>query len=53
MDATNQQIVEQSQAISRLADAIANDTIVGPKYAAIKRLADMVDTLAAWVGDDR
>jgi hypothetical protein len=51
--ATEAQINEQANAIATLAASIANGTLIGPRYAAAKRLRDMVDTLEAWVGDDR
>lgn len=51
--ATPAQIKEQAQAITTLAEAIAEGKIDGPLYAAAQRLDDMVDTLIAWIGDDR
>lgn len=51
--ASEEQIRELAATLADQAQAIADDTIVGPRFAAIKRLQDNVDTLAAWVGDDR
>lgn len=53
MSATPDQIREQAQAIATLAEAIANGTLVGPRYAATRRLLDMTVTLSHWIGDDR
>jgi len=43
----------QAEAIAQLATAIANGDVIGPVYAAVRRLADMADTLQAWTEDDR
>lgn len=51
--ATQKQITEQAQAVANLAEAIAEDTLPGPRYAAVLQLKDMVDTLGHWIGDDR
>jgi hypothetical protein len=53
MPATDDQIKDLAEAIQMQAQAIADDRIVGPRYAVVKRLAENVDTLAAWIGDDR
>jgi hypothetical protein len=53
MSATPQQIVEQARAIEAQAKALADGTVTGPRYAAVKRLQDNIETLAAWIGDDR
>lgn len=47
------QIRELASVISRDAAVIANGTLVGSRAAALTRMKDNVDTLAAWVGDDR
>lgn len=46
-------IRELADRIATQARAIAEGTLIGPRYAAINRLQDNLDTLAAWVGDDR
>jgi hypothetical protein len=51
--ATEQQITDLAGAIVQQAEAIQKGTVVGPRYAAVKRLQHNVDTLAEWVGDDR
>lgn len=53
MIATDAQITEQANAAAALARAIADGTIIGSRYAAARRLSDMADVLATWVGDDR
>jgi hypothetical protein len=53
MNITHRQYVEQAIAIANLADAIATDSLIGPHYAAVARLVDMVDTLRVWTEDDR
>lgn len=53
MRATEHQITELASAIEAQARAIAHGTVVGPRYSAVKRLQDNIETLAAWVGDDR
>jgi hypothetical protein len=45
--------MEQARAISTLADSLADGTVIGPRYAAVQRLAEMVKTLEAWTPDDR
>lgn len=51
--ATEEQIQELASAIAEQASAIADGTLTGPRYAAVRRLINNVDTLRAWVGDDR
>jgi len=51
--ATAEQIADLARAIERQAAAIADGTVVGPLYAATRRLAANVATLAEWVPDDR
>lgn len=53
MAATEEQIVELASVIASQAQAIADGMVVGPRHSAAKRLADNVDTLTAWIGDDR
>lgn len=53
MAATEDQITDLAQVIANQAEAVATGNVVGPRYSAIKRLQNNVDTLAAWVGDDR
>lgn len=53
MAATEQQIVELAGTVATQAEAIAQGTVRGPRYAAVARLRENVDTLATWVGDDR
>jgi hypothetical protein len=51
--ATEEQITELANAISNQAQALAEGRLKGPRYAAIKRMQNNLDTLAQWVGDDR
>ncbi|WP_329782043.1 hypothetical protein [[Mycobacterium] crassicus] len=44
---------ELAETIEAQANAIATDRVVGPRFAAVLRLRDNVDTLASWVDDDR
>lgn len=44
---------EQAEAIARLATALAEGSLQGPRHAAVARLRGMVETLAAWTSDDR
>lgn len=53
MAATEDQITDLAHTIANQAEALATGSVVGPRYAAIKRLQNNVDTLATWVGDDR
>lgn len=53
MPATEHQITELAATIETQAHAIADGSVIGPRYAAVKRLQDNIETLAAWVGDDR
>lgn len=46
-------ITELAATIANQAEAIANGTVKGPRYAQVKLLAHNIDTLGAWVGDDR
>ena len=39
--------------IARQAQAIADGTVIGPMYPAVRRLAANVDTLSRWIPDDR
>jgi hypothetical protein len=51
--ATEAQIRQLANDIAMQASAIAEGTLTGPRYAALRRLTDNVDTLSHWVGDDR
>ena len=51
--ATANQVEELARVIADQAAAIADGAVVGPQYAAVLRLRENVDTLAAWVEDDR
>jgi hypothetical protein len=51
--ATEQQIQQLAQNIINRIEAIRDNTLVGPRYAAIKNVQDSIDCLAVWVGDDR
>jgi hypothetical protein len=51
--ATEEQITELANAIAIQAEALAVGLSKGPRYAAIKKMQDNLDTLAHWVGDDR
>lgn len=54
MAATEKQIQDLAQAISLQAEALADGSVPeGQRWAAAKRLADNVDTLRAWIEDDR
>lgn len=53
MAATKAQVQELAETIEAQANAIATGRVVGPRYAAVLRLRDNVDTLAKWVSDDR
>lgn len=53
MAATEQQITELASAIGGQAHAIAQGTLLGTRYAAAQLLRNNVDTLVAWVRDDR
>lgn len=53
MTATEHQVRELAATIEAQANAIATGTVVGPRFAAVLRLRDNVDTLAHWVEDDR
>ncbi|WP_305781418.1 hypothetical protein [Nocardia nova] len=50
---TENQIRELANAIALQAEAIATGRVVGPRYAAVKRLEGNIETLAEWIGDDR
>ena len=50
---TEKQIRELALTIANQAEAIASGTLIGPRYAAILRIQNNLDTLAAYVGDDR
>ncbi len=53
MAATEDQIRDLSSTIAAQAQALADGTVTGPRYAAVLRLSNNVETLAAWVSDDR
>jgi len=53
MAATEDQITDLAHTIANQAEALATGSVIGPRYAAIRRLQNNVDTLATWVGDDR
>jgi hypothetical protein len=44
---------EHAEAIAKLAQAIADQSIPGSRYAAVMGLSAMVDGLVAWTQDDR
>jgi hypothetical protein len=44
---------ELAEAIATQAQALADGTVIGPRHAAVARLARNVDTLRAWTPDDR
>ncbi|QAY06660.1 hypothetical protein SEA_COOKIES_136 [Mycobacterium phage Cookies] len=52
-EATEVQIAELAAVVAAQAEAIAEGKVVGPRYAAVKRLQGNVETLTAWIGDDR
>lgn len=45
--------LELAQAIAQQAQAIADGTVQGPVFAAVRRLKANVETLEAWTPDDR
>lgn len=49
---TTSHIAQLAGTIAAQADAIEQGTVIGPLPAAVKRLADNVDTLKAWVEDE-
>lgn len=54
MAATEKQIREQAQAIANQAQALADGKIgAGQRYALVALLKRNVETLEAWVPDDR
>lgn len=53
MIATEQQVQDLAETIEAQANAIATGRVVGPRFAAVLRLRDNVNTLADWIGDDR
>ena len=53
MNASERQITELARAIEAQIAAIADGTVTGPRYAAVARITSNVETLAAWIGDDR
>lgn len=53
MSDTERAVVLIAQSIANKATAIAEGTLVGPRYAAILNIQSNLDTLAAYVGDDR
>jgi hypothetical protein len=53
MNATPEQIKELAATIAGQAQAIADGTATGVLYAHVRRLEDNVQTLKAWIGDDR
>jgi hypothetical protein len=46
---TTNHIAQLAATIAAQADAIEQDTVIGPLPAAVTRLADNVDTLKAWI----
>lgn len=53
MSATETQIRELAATIADQVQAIADGTTTGPRAAAIALISSNLDTLAAWIGDDR
>jgi hypothetical protein len=53
MSTTDAQIRELASAIALQASAIANGTVIGPRYAAVRKLAANAEMLQAWTPDDR
>jgi len=54
MAGTEVQIREQAQVIASQAQALADGMIPeGQRYAQVARLKENIDTLSAWVPDDR
>lgn len=53
MGATLKQRREQAAAIARIAQSIADGTLIGPEQGAVRRLSDLVETLRAWTPEDR
>lgn len=51
--ATEHQVRELAETIEAQANAIATGRVTGPRYAAVLRLRENVDTLAHWIEDDR
>jgi len=51
--ASEQQITELADAIAAQAHVIARGELVGPRFSAVQRLRENVDTLACWIDDDR
>jgi hypothetical protein len=44
---------ELARTVAWQVDAIAQGTVIGPVYTAVRRLQDNVSTLVAWTPDDR
>lgn len=51
--ANDEQIRELAETCSAQAQAIADGSVRGPRYSAVLRLKNNVETLLCWVGDDR
>jgi hypothetical protein len=51
--ATPAQRAELAQTIATQAQALADGTVIGPEYAAWRRVLANVQTLVAWTPDDR
>lgn len=52
-EATPEQIADLAGTIAAQAQAIADGTVAGPVYGAVRRLAANAELLAAWQPDDR
>ncbi len=52
-DAGAVMIRDLAATIAGQAQAIADGTVIGPTYAAVRLLAANVDTLSHWIPDDR
>jgi|tagenome__1003787_1003787.scaffolds.fasta_scaffold14341318_2 hypothetical protein len=54
MDTDDRRYRDQAEAAARVANAIAEGAIPkGQRYAAVRKLLAIVDTLEAWTPDDR
>jgi hypothetical protein len=52
-DRLNEQRIALAQTIADQAQAIADGTLIGPQYGAVRRLLNNAEMLAAWTADDR
>lgn len=52
-DVIDGQYQDLAATIAVQAQAIADETVVGPRYAAVRRLMANVELLKAWTRDDR